>query len=336
MKKFKYLLIVISIVSFLGCEKTFFEAAPKNNPEALFEDLWTTFETDYAPFEERGVDWQEQYEIYRPQVSANTSDEALFGIFRQMLRSLNDGHVSMIIPDEKVYNSNIFYDERIEDELFDLDLIKSQYLKNDFVENGDGGNVYGWIGDIGYLHLVFTSDNLLSFSQILDHFESAKGLIIDMRHNGGGDFTYAYAEFGRLTNVERYAHRSKTKNGKGKEDYTDWFEWNIYPSGNYFDKPLVLLTDRYTISAGERAVLALKTLPNLVHIGEETNGALSTKVGKELANGWKYSVSPQKIEFHNGEYYEGKGIPPDIFSKNTIEEIEAGQDKTLEAALEQF
>ncbi len=34
--------------------------------------------------------------------------------------------------------------------------------------------------------------------------------------------------------------------------------------------------------------------------------------------------------------YEGIGLIPDILSKNTIEEIEAGQDLTLEAALAQF
>ena len=107
MKRYKNILFVISFLAFLGCEKTIFEAEPLNNPEALFEDLWTTFNTDYAPFEERGVDWEEQYQIYRSQVSANTSSDELFDIMKQMLRSLNDGHVAMVVPNEKVYYSNI-------------------------------------------------------------------------------------------------------------------------------------------------------------------------------------------------------------------------------------
>lgn len=336
MKSYKNILFVFSLLTFFSCEKTFFEPEPLDNPEALFEDLWTTFNTDYAPFEERGVDWQEQYQVYRSQVNATTNTDELFDIMKQMLRSLNDGHVAMVVPNEKVYNSNIIFDERIDDDLFDLDLIKSKYLQNIFLESGEGGNTYGWIGSIGYLNLAWIGDNMLVFNDVLDYFASGDGLIIDMRHNQGGDFTYAYSEMGRLTNVERYAHRSKTKNGKGKDDYTKWYNWNFYPSGSYFDKQIVLLTDRFTISAGERTVMALKTLPNLVQMGDTTNGALSTKIGKELANGWYYSVSPQKIEFNDGISYEGAGLPPDIFVKNTSTEMEAGKDKTLEEALAQF
>ena len=189
------------------------------------------------------------------------------------------------------------------------------------------------MGTIGYLYLAWIGDNMLEMNNILDFFSESDGLIIDMRHNGGGNFTYAFSEFGRFTDEERFVFRSKTKNGKGPNDYTQWYDWNIYPSGEYFNKPVVLLTDRYTISAGERAVMALKTLPNLVHLGDTSNGAFSTKIGKELANGWYYSVVTQKIEYQDGVYYEGTGMPPDIYMKNTEEEIQNGQDLNLEEAL---
>ena len=42
---------------------------------------------------------------------------------------------------------------------------------------------------------------------------------------------------------------------------------------------------------------------------------------------------PSKKKYRNGVDYEGKGMPPDIYMKNTIEEIENGQDKILEAAM---
>lgn len=333
MKKQSYILIALALLAINSCQKAIFEPEPENNPVALFDDLWTTFNTDYAPFEERGVDWDEQYQIYRPQVSAGTSSDELLEIFKQMLRSLNDGHVSLITPDANVFYSNLIVDQRIDDELFDLELIKSKYLQNNFNESGYGGNTYGRMGTIGYLYLAWIGDNMLEMNNILDFFSESDGLIIDMRHNGGGNFTYAFSEFGRFTDEERFVFRSKTKNGKGPNDYTQWYDWNIYPSGEYFNKPVVLLTDRYTISAGERAVMALKTLPNLVHLGDTSNGAFSTKIGKELANGWYYSVVTQKIEYKDGVYYEGTGMPPDIYMKNTEEEIRNGQDKVLEEAL---
>jgi C-terminal processing protease CtpA/Prc len=223
----------------------------------------------------------------------------------------------------------------LEDELFDLDLIKESYLTN-VKEYSEGGLVTGWIGNTGYAYFKYISDNFLYINEVLDEFKSANGLIIDLRHNGGGDFTYTLSEIGRLTNETRLTHRSKTKIGPGENDFTEWFEWKIYPEGEYFDKPLVLLTDRYTISAGERATMALKVLPNLVHMGDTTNGAHSTMIGRELVNGWCYTVSPQKIEFIDGKTYEGIGLIPDIAIKNTMEEMNAKIDKTLEKALEQF
>lgn len=334
MKKTIYILIISLLVA--SCDNTLYKTEPENNPEALFETLWTTFQTDYAPFEQRGVDWNEQYQIYRPQVNSNTTDDELYNVFTGMLRSLDDGHVSLVTPNRKVFNSNVYFDQEKTDSLFNLELIQSKYLNNEFTENGDEGNIFGKIGNIGYWHLKWIGDNLFAADDILNEFKDTDGLIIDLRNNAGGDMTYSFSELGRLTEESRFTHRSKTKNGTGPDDYTEWYNWDLNPASPYFNKPIVLITDRFTISAGERTTMALKTLPNLVHLGDTTNGALSTKIGKELPNGWYYSVSPQIIEFMDGISYEGVGLIPDILSKNTIEEIEAGQDLTLEAALAQF
>lgn len=336
MTSYKIIILAILVFALSSCEKTFFEPEPAQAPEAIFENLWSTFYTDYGPFEERGVDWEEQYGIYRPLVTANTSDEELISVIKNMLRSLNDGHVSFTTPNSNVFYSNIFVDQRIDDELFDLEVIKTNYLDNNFEENGYGLNTYGWLGNIGYWHIDAIGENMLETNTILDYFKDADGLIIDLRHNGGGDFTYTFSEFGRFTNEDRLVYRSKTKNGVGPNDFTDWYDWHVNPSGEYFDKPIVILTDRYTISAGERSVMAFKTLPNVTHIGDTTNGSIATKIGKELANGWFYSVVTQKTVFADGQSFEGPGIPPDVIIKNTTANMANGIDSTLEAALGQF
>lgn len=328
-----YILISLAILSFSSCEKMFFETEPENNPEAMFEDLWGTFNTDYASFSVRGVNWKEVYDTYRPQVSSATSNEELVEIFKQVLRTLDDGHVSLIVPGQEIFRSNKIYDELIGRELFDLELIKTSYMNNEYKGGGVNWNTYGWIGDIGYLHISGFRSNLLEMNAILDYFNSAKGLVFDLRANGGGDFTYAITEFGRFTNEERFIFRSRTKTGPGEADYTEWYDWYLSPSGSYFEKPIVLLTDRLTISAGERAVMVLKSLPNVTHLGDTTNGAFATKLGKELANGWDYSIVSQQLEYNDGEDYEGTGMPPDIYMTNTEEEINKGQDKILEEAL---
>lgn len=336
MKNYHIAILVMAFVGLSACEKLFFEPEPGKDPEALFENLWTTFKTDYASFDERGVDWDKQYQVYRPQVNASTSREELLTVFKMLLRTLDDGHVELTTPGSEVFYSNRIVDQRIDDELFSLELVRNNYLQNDYKESGYGLNTYGWIGTIGYWHIEAIGENMLETNNILAHFATADGLIVDMRHNKGGNFTFAFSEMGRLTDRKRSVFRSKTKNGKGPNDYTDWYTWSISPGGAYFNKPIVLITDRYTISAGERMAMALKSLPNVTHMGDTTNGAAATKINKELANGWYYSLVTQKIEFPEGISFEGKGLAPDIYVRNTTGEMDAGQDKTLEAALAIF
>src|SRR6476469_8932827 len=64
-------------------------------PEKNFEELWRTFHNRYPFFNIRGVDWDRQYEIYRPMVTETTSEIELFDVFCRMLGPLNDGHVKL-------------------------------------------------------------------------------------------------------------------------------------------------------------------------------------------------------------------------------------------------
>lgn len=336
MKTITHLSALIFIFILTGCQELIFETDPASDPEAIFEQVWNTYNTDYASFEQRGVDWQEQYSLFRPRVNQETTEDELHEIITEMLASLNDMHVFFVAPGRKIFHSNVYFNQKPGYDLFDLELVKEEYMSSESMELGYGGIVMGWIGNTGYVHFKWISDNFLDMNKVLDHFSEAEGLIIDLRHNGGGDFTWTFSEMGRLTNEERYVFRSKTKNGPGKEEFSDWYEWNIYPSGEYFDKELVLLTDRYTGSAAERATMALKTLPNLVHMGDTTNGGHSTMIGRELPNGWCFTVCTQVIEFRDGKCYEGVGMIPDIISINTSEEMDAGIDRTLEKALARF
>ena len=179
-------------------------------------------------------------------------------------------------------------------------------------------------------------ENFFVLNEFLDASMDTKGIIIDLRHNGGGDFTYCYAEIGRLIDEKRLAFSSRTKNGPGPDDFTSWTDWYVEPEGEYFNKPIVLLIDRYTISAGERTVMAFMTLPNVTILGDTTSGAHATLVGKELANGWYYSLPIQNTLLPDGKSYEGVGLPPDILMTNEITDVKAGLDRTLEKAIDQF
>jgi hypothetical protein len=302
---------------------------------AIFENLWTTYQQEYAPFEERQVDWEAQYAIYRPQVSPGISDDSLFGVLSSMLEVFDDGHISLTAPNREVYFSNRVRRERIGESLFQLDLVKSNYLESGFKQGDDDSFVYGKLrnSNAAYIYLDYVGDNFFELEEFLDAYPDVAGYVVDLRHNQGGDFTFAFASMGRFTDTERFVFRSKTKNGIGPDDFTPWQDWNLQPSGSFVNKPIAVLTDRFTISAGERAVMAFMTLPNCTVVGDTTNGAQGTMIGRELANGWFYTMVTQKVELFDGQSYEGIGLAPAQVVINTEASLADGIDMVLEAGI---
>jgi len=318
-----------------ACHKTFFEAEPQAQPEAIFEDFWTSFQQHYGPFAERSVDWQAQYELFRPQVDGQTTDAELHTVLTQMVAVLADGHVNITAPDRPVFNANRYFNERIDDSLFNLKVVQQHYLTDGFKSIKDDDYVYGLMPNgIVYVYFRFVGANWDVMNDILEKYPDAKGLIVDLRHNLGGDFTYAFSNMGRLTDQKRFVFSSKTKNGPEADDFTGWHDWSLEIHGSFWNKKIAVLTDRYTISAGERATMAFNTLPNATQVGDTTNGAHSTMIGRELANGWKYTIATQKVLMPDGKSYEGIGIAPDVLVRNNLADLKNGRDAVLEKAMD--
>ncbi|MFQ5637857.1 MAG: S41 family peptidase [bacterium] len=311
-----------------GCDQLFFEPEPKDSPVENFRVLWNTFNERYAPFKQRGVDWQEIYETFQPRVDENTQPRRLFLLFVEMLAKLDDGHVTLIAPNEEVWNANRILRLKIDDELFDLDLIVRQYLEAETVLRAEAftcGVIFRTTQNlnisIGYIHIQhFQGDLPKVIDDILERLQSSEviGIILDVRHNFGGDFRNGLFVASRFTDRKKLAFTSKAKNGPGPDDFASPVKWYIEPGGDrQFTKPVIALTDRYTISAAERTVMALKELPHVQIIGDSTSGSLGEKIGKELPNGWFFTYTPQIVFAASGESYEGKGIPPNTFMTNT-------------------
>jgi C-terminal processing protease CtpA/Prc len=234
-----------------------------------------------------------------------------------------------------LFNSNARRNSLLEDELFSLPLVRT-YLQPGFQQGEENSFTFGKIRNvnIGYIHFEHVGENFYELNTFLNAFPNVTAYIIDLRHNQGGDFTYCFSEIGRLTNQSRFVFSSQTKNGPKATDYTSWHQWFIHPKGEYVNKPIIVLADRYTISAGERALIAFKTLPNVAIVGDTSSGAHGTMIGRELANGWFYSLVPQKVIMSDGKSYEGIGIAPDYYIKNQLSDMQQGIDATLDYAID--
>jgi len=73
-------------------------AEPAGNPHdpvSNFEYVWRSIDRTYGQFSVKNVDWDLIHRMYRPQVTAATTDEELWDILVTMLGTLNDAHVCL-------------------------------------------------------------------------------------------------------------------------------------------------------------------------------------------------------------------------------------------------
>jgi C-terminal processing protease CtpA/Prc len=322
------------------------------DPEKNFEEFWQTFNNRYPFFEVRAVDWQRQYETYRPSVTDEISDDELFEILCRMLEPLNDGHVNLtaktsgtpkrhFTPEKTPRFWREFTNREEIEQLF-------QTTEKTLVANGFGQPKASeaWIlhycrsQAFGYLRILeLEGINQRTLIAALDKlgrdFKDFDGVIIDIRDCPGGDDDVAITIINRFCDQRRVAFHRQTKIGPGENDFTPFKTWHIEPEGEArFIGPIVLLTCDSVFSGGEAFALAIKQLPHLTIVGDHTNGIFSYELEKKLPNGWRYTLSYQKYFSADMICYEGKGVPADIELFNTKSDIEAGTDPLITRAIE--
>lgn len=321
----------------------------KDDPEHNFETFWKFFNRHYAHFETRQVDWKRQYDIYRPKVNSATPQDQLLGIFNEMTSPLKDGHVVISptgdLPASTKYSAFFkeFYTRELQAQFrqVTLDLLSKNgfgKMKKFKSEPYDIGG-YCRSTDFGYLQLNgFGGMPLDEFGKQLDEmvqeFADVKGLIIDIRINGGGSPAYLQELTGRLTQVKRLVGYGRTRISKKKHEYSPWTPYYILPTGeSQLIKPTVLLTSGSTISAGDHCALYLKELPYVKLVGENTNGIFSPMLGKKLPNGWEVALSNGQTVNSRRISYEGRGVPVDIEVIHRQADLAQGRDKGLLSGL---
>ena len=328
-----------------------------NSPVKNFEKLWQTFNLRYANFELKQVDWDEVYQKYRPLVSHETTNEALFEICCLMLQELNDGHVS-IIPDfteadiecGPPYEFKLAVAFQNSNELQQFEAIMDKELvKNGFSEpirpkvTESTNFQYRTSNELGYLRLdEMTEEHTLGrFNRALDEaisaFQNKKGIIIDLRFNGGGWDYSAYKLASRLiSGSTKVGHFERTRI-TGTSRYTEKKYRSIKPRGKLqFTQSIVILTSDYTASAAEVFLLLMKDLPYVTLVGDHSEGIFSDVYEFKLPNNWEVGLSHQQFFSQDGTNYEGSGILPDIPVLNTKEDLENKTDPVIAAAIKQL
>lgn len=325
----------------MSCNDLMLGEEPLNTPKQNFELLWKDFDSMYGLFGVKNLDWNMVYQQYAPQVQNTMDEDELFDLFSEVLGELNDGHVWMVKPEPgfRRFDSGPKYPKGD----FDLNLVRSRLTEERWIgENSKPEIIYGKIKDeVGYIYM----ENLglkpgfyeQSMEKILPYFKDTKGLIFDARGIEGGDDRSSQVVAGYFSEEEKLYMTTRFRNGPGHDDFTALLHWKTIPSkANNYKKSVIVLTNRETGSAGETFIMAMKTIDKVTVVGDSTYGAFSDNPKRELPNGWIYSISVGDFRDAEGKSFEGIGIPPDVYVKNTPTEIRSGIDNTLEWAISQF
>jgi len=188
------------------------------------------------------------------------------------------------------------------------------------------GNV---VPDMAYIELQqFTEETVDDLSKALKQAkeDGYKGIILDLRRNPGGalDATVSVADMFLdggvvLTQVDREGNRTEYKAKSG---------------GEAVDLPVAILVSKGSASGSEVLAGALRDHGRAKLIGEQTFGKGSVNHIRELSNGGALYVTIARWLTPNGEQIEGVGLTPDIPVTLSKEDIDAGRDTQLFAAID--
>ena len=326
---FKFLILPLFLL--LSTCELFLGQDPDTSPEEVLKSLWNDFNNIHANLDFRmcsNTKYNSWYDVYYNEhngyalkITSNMSEESLFNVCANMLKELNDPHVGLYAPGKFVGS---YYDSYRED--FSLSTVKSYLIDN-------GNNVYrnflygkfSTEPDIGYIHIALFTDGDSeqddndwgrAIDNIINDLANTNAIVLDVRGNRGGQILAMEYIATRFISEQKDYIKTRIKNGPGPNDLSAPKIYTIKPFSIVSDdmysytKPIVLLTNRNSVSAAEWFTFALRTQSHVTHTGTPTCGALSSRIDRPMINGWYYSISPERVTDMNGVYYEGIGISP--------------------------
>jgi len=324
----------------------------ESTPTATFEHLWHTFNDHYAFFEKRGVDWQNQYALLRPEVSDNLTDAELFTVIEELLEPLDDGHIMLNtvteidgdtdhdFADLRGFNRLIvetFDDTQFTDfQAYANEIapkfvqIRASYLDGGSTASAGGTNgqrvAWGTIQQqLGYLRIARMTDlssdgnnsveaNVTAINDIL------QTALLDLQDTSALIIDVRGNKGGEdavsLAIANHFTSETRLAVSKNARSYlgdTENLDALLNPATETpYLKPIAVLGASDTGSAAEIFLMAMSALPQVTLVGEDSHGILSAVLSKSLPNGWEVSLSNEVYRDYLGLNHEASGVPTDV------------------------
>ncbi|MFJ4283682.1 S41 family peptidase [Streptomyces massasporeus] len=329
------------------------------DPRTAFDVFWHSFAENYPFFAAKGVDWQDMRDRYRRKVHQDTTRKELFGIFSDMVRPLYDAHVAVrdgdrvfaqVRPGTEMPSPQL--DAKSKKFVIERDLGGAPYRQDfangrityaDLPGRADQGylRISGFAGytaqEAAYPAHLAELDKALDTILTTERTRRLKGLIIDLRINGGGSDALGIHIAERLTDTPYVAYAKRARNHRTDPGrHTRPEPIRVVPAdGPRYTGPIAVLTSGTTVSAGETFTQALIDRPGgTVRIGQPTQGVFSDVMERSLPNGMTAILPNEEFLNRSGETYDGTGIPPHITEPVfTKDEFAKNRDSAFDRAV---
>ena len=154
--------------------------------------------------------------------------------------------------------------------------------------------------------------------------KNVDAVILDLRGNGGG----ALDEANKI--ISLFIERGPTVQVKLKSGYVR--PWGSQKNNQVWQKPLIVLVNRYSASASEIVAAAIQDYKRGIVVGQRTFGKGTVQSLQDLSEG-AIKVTESKYYRINGKSVQNKGVTPDIEIPATWD-IESIGESSYPTALE--
>jgi hypothetical protein len=293
--------------------------------------LKTAIDEDYSYRDLRHVDWPAQFAKYRHELE-NASTPAQFAeTAARLLEPSADLHVSVHVGDRAFYA----FKGPIPDANFNMKLLPR--LVPDWTEHGKLVATGQFPGGPSYILIrLWDPDrepDLQAAYDLIAKSDPDKGLIIDVRPNGGGAEPMAQRFAGCFVDEPRvYGKNDIRSGGTFHGPYDRVLEPN--PKGPHYRGKTAVLTGPRCVSSNESFLLMMRTAAQCKLIGQRSRGASGNPKPVELPNDVTVYLSSWRDMLPDGICFEGVGIIPDIEVRTTPKDF-ADRDPVLDTAVKQ-
>ena len=286
----KYFLFVLILMLF-SCTPIVIE----ENPLYFF---WEEMDKKYVFFEEKQIDWdsvRRTLYAYDPGIKAD-----LVSGFNSMIMPLRDRHVSINTGEEIIsyFPDNYIYSP-----------VDIAYYSTCKPLETDLYSLAQLSGGIVYIELKTFISLLPYFERTVKAYDYSNGIIMDIRHTGGGYLKNVLEFASHFVNGRRIVGYQKFKKSSAHNDFTDSRPIALDGNNRFPDISIVLLVDRWTYSAPNMFASIMKDFTDAILVGDTTGGGGAGSVTDFLPNGWEYSIA-QNVTVDSSYGSLESGVPP--------------------------